>query len=56
MEGSIGFATGNVNFFTADFHVLGLFIPKKHDFSKKNPSVTRRRKTKFESSYSLQSV
>jgi hypothetical protein len=33
-----------------DFHVLGLFIAKKHDLSeKKNLSVTRRRRcdTKF---------
>jgi hypothetical protein len=34
-EGSIGFATGKIKFFIADFHVLGLFIPKKHDLSKK---------------------
>jgi hypothetical protein len=30
-EGSIGFATGKIIFFIADFHVLGLFIPKKSD-------------------------
>jgi hypothetical protein len=30
-EGSIGFATGKMNFFIADFHVLVLFIPKKSD-------------------------
>jgi hypothetical protein len=29
--------------FIADFHVLGLFMAKKHDLSKKKiPSVTRR--------------
>jgi hypothetical protein len=42
-EGKIGFVTGF--FFIADFHVLGLFIAKKHDFSEKEiPSVTRRRR------------
>jgi hypothetical protein len=47
-EGSIGFVTGKMIFFIADFHVLGLFIAKKHDL-KKFPSVTRRRRcdTKF---------
>jgi hypothetical protein len=30
-KGSIGFATGKMIFFIADFHVLGLFIPKKSD-------------------------
>jgi hypothetical protein len=32
--------------FIADFHVLGLFMAKKHDLSdKKNPSATRRCRT-----------
>jgi hypothetical protein len=38
-EGSIGFATGNKKKIIADFHVLGLFIPKKRYLSKKNFSV-----------------
>jgi hypothetical protein len=49
-EGNTGFVTGKMKKFFADFHVLGLFIAKKHDFSeKKFPSVTRRRRcgTKF---------
>jgi hypothetical protein len=38
-----------LNFFIADFHVLGLFMAKKHDLSeKKFPAVTRRcRSQKF---------
>jgi hypothetical protein len=30
-EESIDLATGKIFFFIADFHVLGLFMPKKHD-------------------------
>jgi hypothetical protein len=37
--GSIGLVSRKI----ADFHVLGLFMAKKHDLSeKKIPSVTRR--------------
>jgi hypothetical protein len=49
-EGSIGFMTGKIKIFIADFHVIEVFIAKKHDLSdKKIPSVTRRRRydTKF---------
>jgi hypothetical protein len=42
-EGSIGFVTGKMKTFIADFHVLGLFMAKKLDLSEKNfLSVTRR--------------
>jgi hypothetical protein len=37
-EGSIGFVMGKINFFIADFHVLGLFMAKKHDLSDKKLS------------------
>jgi hypothetical protein len=37
-EGSIGFVMRKMNFF-ADFHVLGLFMAKKHDFNDKKNSV-----------------
>jgi hypothetical protein len=47
-EESIGFVSGKMKFFIADFHVLGLFMAIKHDLSeKKFPSVTRRCWTKF---------
>jgi hypothetical protein len=36
-EGSIGFVTGKK--IIANFHVLGLFIAKKHDLSEKKNSV-----------------
>jgi hypothetical protein len=42
-EGSIGFVSRKMKFLIADIHVLGLFVAKKHDLSKKKfPSVTRR--------------
>jgi hypothetical protein len=42
-EGSIGFVMRKMKKIIADFHVLGLFMAKKHDLSnKKFPSVTRR--------------
>jgi hypothetical protein len=42
-EGSIDFVSRKMNIFIADFHVLGLFMAKKHDLSeKKFPYVTRR--------------
>jgi hypothetical protein len=34
-EGSIGFMTGKMIFFIADFHVLGLLMAKKHDLTEK---------------------
>jgi hypothetical protein len=37
-EGSIGFVSRKMIFF-ADFHLLGLFMVKKHDLSKKKFSV-----------------
>jgi hypothetical protein len=42
-EGSIGLVTRKMKKkIIADFHVLGLFMTKKHDLSdKENPSVTR---------------
>jgi hypothetical protein len=42
-EGSFGFVSRKMKKIIADFHVLGLFMAKKHDLSgKKIPSVTRR--------------
>jgi hypothetical protein len=38
-EGSIGFVSRKMKFFIADFHVLGLFMAKKHDLSEKKISV-----------------
>jgi hypothetical protein len=38
-EGSIGFVSRKMIFFIADIHVLGLFMVKKHDLSKKKISV-----------------
>jgi hypothetical protein len=38
-EGSIGFVMIKMNIFIADFHVLGLFMTKKHDLSDKKKSV-----------------
>jgi hypothetical protein len=38
-EGSIGFVMRKMNFFIADFYVLGLFMAKKHDLSDKKISV-----------------
>jgi hypothetical protein len=38
-EGSIGFVMRKMIFFIADFHVLGLFIAKKHDLSDETISV-----------------
>jgi hypothetical protein len=38
-EGSIGLVSRKMKIFIADFHVLGLFIAKKHDLSEKNFSV-----------------
>jgi hypothetical protein len=38
-EGSIGFVSRKRKIFIADFHVLGLFMAKKHDLSKKKFSV-----------------
>jgi hypothetical protein len=34
-EGSIGFVSRKMKKIIADFHVLGLFMDKKHDLSKK---------------------
>jgi hypothetical protein len=46
--GSIGLVTEKIKFFIAEYHVLVLFMAKKHDLSGKQiPSVTCRRKTKF---------
>jgi hypothetical protein len=42
-ERSIGFVMRKIKFFIADFHVLGIFMAKKHDLSDNFfPSVTRR--------------
>jgi hypothetical protein len=38
-EGSFGFVSRKMKFFIADFHVLGLFMVKKHDLSEKKISV-----------------
>jgi hypothetical protein len=38
-EGSIGFVMRKMIFFIADFHVLGLFMAKKHNLSDKKFSV-----------------
>jgi hypothetical protein len=38
-EGSIGFVMRKVKIFFADFHVLGLFMAKKHVLSEKKISV-----------------
>jgi hypothetical protein len=49
-EGSIGLVSRKWKTIITDFHVLGLFMAKKHDLSEeKIPSVTRRRRydTKF---------
>jgi hypothetical protein len=35
-EGSIGLVSRKMKKTIADFHVLGLFLAKKHDLSKKN--------------------
>jgi hypothetical protein len=32
-EGSVGLVTGKMKIFIADFHVLVLFMAKKHDLS-----------------------
>jgi hypothetical protein len=46
--GEYWFRVGKNVFFIADFQVLGIFIPKKHDSGKiKFPPVTRRCKTEF---------
>jgi hypothetical protein len=34
-EGSIGFVSRKMKKINADFHVLGLFMAKKHDLSEK---------------------
>jgi hypothetical protein len=47
-EESIGFVSGKFTFFIAEFQVLELYTPKKHDLSEKNiSSVTHRCKTNF---------
>jgi hypothetical protein len=38
-EGSIGLVSRKMKKIIADFHVLGLFIAKKHDLSEKKFSV-----------------
>jgi hypothetical protein len=38
-EGSIGLLSRKIIFFIAYFHVLGLFIAKKHDLGEKKFSV-----------------
>jgi hypothetical protein len=38
-EGSFGFVSRKMKIFIADFHVLGLFMAKKHDLSEKKFSV-----------------
>jgi hypothetical protein len=38
-EGSIGFVPRKMKKIIADFHVLGLFMAKKHDLSEKKMSV-----------------
>jgi hypothetical protein len=38
-EGSIGFVSRKMKFFIADFHVLGLYMAKKHDLSQNKISV-----------------
>jgi hypothetical protein len=38
-DGSIGLVTGKMIFFIADFHVLVLFMAKKHDLSDKKNSI-----------------
>jgi hypothetical protein len=38
-EGSIGLVTRKMKIFIADFHVLGLFMTKKHDLSDKFFSI-----------------
>jgi hypothetical protein len=38
-EGSIGFVMRKIKNFITDFHVLGLFMAKKHDLSNKKISV-----------------
>jgi hypothetical protein len=38
-EGSFGFVSRKMKIFIADFHVLGLFMAKKHDLSEKIFSV-----------------
>jgi hypothetical protein len=38
-QGSIGLVTRKMIFFIAYFHVLGLFMTKKHDLSDKKISV-----------------
>jgi hypothetical protein len=38
-EGSFGFVSRKMKKIIADFHVLGLFMAKKHDLSEKKISV-----------------
>jgi hypothetical protein len=38
-EGSFGFESRKMKKIIADFHVLGLFMAKKHDLSEKKISV-----------------
>jgi hypothetical protein len=38
-EGNIGLVTRKMKIFIADFHVLGIFMTKKHDLSDKKVSV-----------------
>jgi hypothetical protein len=38
-EGSIGFVMRKMKFFIGEFHVLGLFMAKKHDLSENKFSV-----------------
>jgi hypothetical protein len=40
-EGSIGFVTRKMKKKIADFHVLGLFMAKKHDLSDKKFRLSR---------------
>jgi hypothetical protein len=40
-EGSIGLVSRKMKKIIADFHVLGLFMTKKHDLSEKKISVCR---------------
>jgi hypothetical protein len=51
-EGSIGFGMRKIKFFIVDFHVLGLYMAKKHDLSdKKISSVTRRYRCRTQNLY-----
>jgi hypothetical protein len=40
-ERSIGLVSRKMKKIIADFHVLGLFIAKKHDFSEKKTRLSR---------------